>query len=93
MEIKGKINPLVRNLFLDLKANVRDIELGPFTPYSGKYVGYAIEKGKLTFNVAYKIENRKLTASNQIVVDSSPSAARWKARRPPSCLSCWPWRS
>ena len=69
VEIKGRINPLVRNLFLDLKASVRDIELGPFTPYSGKYVGYAIEKGKLTFNVAYKIENRKLTASNQIVVD------------------------
>ena len=69
VQIQGKINPLVRNLFLDLKANVRDIELGPFTPYSGKYVGYAIEKGKLTFNVAYKIENRKLAASNQIVVD------------------------
>ena len=38
-------------------------------PTPGKYVGYAIEKGKLTFNVAYKIENRKLAASNQIVVD------------------------
>ena len=48
---------------------MRDIELGPFTPYSGKYVGYAIEKGKMTFNVAYKIENRKLAASNQIVID------------------------
>jgi len=69
VQIHGKINPLVRNLFLDLKASVRDIELGPFTPYSGKYVGYAIEKGKLTFNVAYRIENRKLTASNQIVLD------------------------
>ncbi len=69
VQIQGRINPLVRNLFLDLKANVRDIELGPFSPYSGKYVGYAIEKGKLTFNVAYKIENRKLAASNQIVVD------------------------
>jgi hypothetical protein len=69
VQIQGKINPLVRNLFLDLKASVRDIELGPFTPYSGKYVGYAIEKGKLTFNVAYKIEDRKLAASNQIVVD------------------------
>ncbi len=69
MQIQGRINPLVRDLFLDLKANVRDIELGPFTPYSGKYVGYAIEKGKLTFNVAYKIEHRKLAASNQIVID------------------------
>jgi uncharacterized protein involved in outer membrane biogenesis len=69
VQIQGKLNPLLRDLFLDLKASVRDIELGPFTPYSGKYVGYAIEKGKLTFNVAYKIENRKLAASNQIVVD------------------------
>ncbi|HKQ23274.1 MAG TPA: DUF748 domain-containing protein [Burkholderiales bacterium] len=69
VEIKGKINPLVQNLFLDIKAGVRDIELGPFTPYSGKFVGYAIEKGKMTFNVAYKVEDRKLAASNQIVLD------------------------
>ena len=69
VQIQGRINPLVRDLFLDLKASVRDIELGPFTPYSGKYVGYAIEKGKLTFDVAYKIDHRKLAASNQIVID------------------------
>jgi hypothetical protein len=69
VEIKGKVNPLLEDLFLDLKANVRDIELGPFTPYSGKYVGYAIEKGKMRFDVEYKIENRKLAAKNQIVVD------------------------
>jgi hypothetical protein len=69
VEIKGKVNPLVRNLFLDIKAGVRDIELGPFTPYSGKYVGYAIEKGKMTFNVEYKIENRRLAGKNQIVLN------------------------
>ena len=69
VEIKGKINPLVKDLFLDIKAGVRDIELGPFTPYSGRYVGYAIEKGKMTFNVEYKVENRKLAAKNQIILD------------------------
>ena len=69
VEIKGKINPLIRNLFLDLAANVRDIELGPFTPYSGKYVGYAIEKGKMSFDVQYKIENRKLAAKNKLVLN------------------------
>lgn len=69
VEIRGKVNPLVNNLFLDIKANVRDIELGPFTPYSGKYVGYAIEKGKMGFDVAYRIEDRKLQASNRITVD------------------------
>ena len=69
VEIKGKLNPLVKDLFLDIKAGVRDIELGPFTPYSGKYVGYAIEKGKMTFNVEYKVENRKLAAKNQLILD------------------------
>ncbi|MCW5622323.1 MAG: DUF748 domain-containing protein, partial [Burkholderiales bacterium] len=69
VEIKGKINPLIQNLYLDVAANVRDIELGPFTPYSGKYVGYAIEKGKMNFDVAYKVENRKLSAQNKLVLD------------------------
>jgi uncharacterized protein involved in outer membrane biogenesis len=69
VEIKGKLNPLAKELFLDIKAGVRDIELGPFTPYSGKYVGYAIEKGKMTFNVEYKVENRKLAAKNQLILD------------------------
>ena len=69
VEIKGKVNPLLKDLFLDLKASVRDIELGPFTPYSGTYVGYAIEKGKMRFAVDYKIEGRKLAAQNQIVID------------------------
>jgi uncharacterized protein involved in outer membrane biogenesis len=69
VEIKGKVNPLLRNLYLDIGANVRDIELGPFSPYSGKYVGYAIEKGKMSFDVAYKIENRKLNAQNKLVLN------------------------
>ena len=59
VQIKGKINPLVKNLFLDIKADVHDIELGPFTPYSTN-VGYAIEKGKMSFNVEYRVENRSL---------------------------------
>ena len=49
--------------------NIRDIELGPLTPYSGKYVGYAIEKGKMSFDVAYKVEHRKLTAVNRLVLN------------------------
>jgi len=69
VEIKGKINPLAQKTFLDIKANVRDIELGPFSPYSGKYVGYAIEKGKMSFDVQYKIEDRKLSASNRLTLD------------------------
>jgi hypothetical protein len=69
VEVKGKINPLSKDLFLDIVADAREIELNPFTPYSVRYVGYGIEKGKLSFNVKYKLENRKLTAQNKIILN------------------------
>lgn len=69
VEIKGKLNPLSKELFLDIIADAKEIELSPMSPYSGKYVGYGIEKGKLSFNVKYKLENRKLTADNKIILN------------------------
>ena len=69
VEILGKVNPLADPLFLDLKANASDIDLPRLSPYSAKYVGYGIEKGKLSAKVAYKVENRQLTAENNIVLD------------------------
>lgn len=69
LEIGGQINPLGKDLFVDLKANVKGVELSPFTPYSGKYAGYAIEKGQLSLDVRYHIENRKLEAENHLFLD------------------------
>jgi uncharacterized protein involved in outer membrane biogenesis len=69
IDIRGQINPLAKDLSLDIKVNASDIELSPMSPYSGRYVGYGIEKGKLSFNVQYKIENRKLEAQNQIILN------------------------
>ncbi len=69
LNIGGKINPLKGDLALDLKADVKGMELAPLSPYSSKYVGYGIEKGKLSFDVNYKIDNRKLTAENRLVLD------------------------
>ena len=69
VEIKGSINPLANDLFLDIVADAKDIDLTPMTPYSAKYVGYGIERGKLSFNVKYRVENRKLTANNKIILN------------------------
>jgi uncharacterized protein involved in outer membrane biogenesis len=69
IDITGRINPLAGPLFLDIKASARGIELAPLSPYSGKYVGYGIEKGKLSVNIAYRIENDQLTAQNNVVLD------------------------
>lgn len=69
VEVSGRLNPLAQKPMLDIKASARGIELAPFSPYSGKHIGYGIEKGKLTVNVAYKIDNDQLTAQNNVILD------------------------
>src|SRR5262249_3974324 len=60
---------LAKDLFLDIRANARDIELSPMSPYAIKYAGYGIEKGKLSMHLKYLLERRKLSAENGIYLD------------------------
>jgi uncharacterized protein involved in outer membrane biogenesis len=70
LEISGKLNPLAQPLALDIKAKVRDLELSPMTPYSVKYAGYGIQRGKLSVDLAYLVlPNGELTATNKLVLN------------------------
>ncbi|MGB7481733.1 MAG: DUF748 domain-containing protein, partial [Burkholderiaceae bacterium] len=69
VEINGKVDPLGQQLYLDLAASARGIELTRLTPYAAKYAGYAITKGKLSADVKYHIENGKLEAQNNLFLD------------------------
>ncbi len=69
LEITGKLNPLKEDLYVDLKVRFKDMDLSPMTPYSGKYVGYTIEKGKLSFDLQYLIDKKKLNSTNYIFLD------------------------
>jgi len=69
LNITGTVNPLAEKLFLDISLSFRDIELSPLSPYSGNFVGYLIEKGKLNLALDYFIENDQLKASNKIFLD------------------------
>ncbi|WP_426163008.1 DUF748 domain-containing protein [Pseudoduganella sp. R-34] len=67
--IAGRVHPLKQELSLDLRAEVRGMELSQLSAYADKYVGYGIEKGKMTFEVAYALQNRQLKAENRLVLD------------------------
>ncbi|WP_442783983.1 DUF748 domain-containing protein [Collimonas fungivorans] len=67
--ISGSLNPLFKPMFLDIKASANGVELPRLTPYAAKYAGYAIEKGKLSMDVSYHIENDKLVAQNNVRID------------------------
>jgi hypothetical protein len=70
LEILGKVNPLATPVALDIKGRVRDLELPPLSPYSVRYSGYGIERGKLSVDVAYLVlPNGQLTASHNIVLN------------------------
>lgn len=69
VDIAGTVNPLKKDLFADIKVSFKDIEMSPVTPYTVKFLGYPITKGKLTFNVAYLVDQRKLSAENKVFFD------------------------
>jgi hypothetical protein len=69
VQVVGKLNPLAAKSFLDIKGEVKGVDLVAFSPYSGKYAGYNIDKGKLSLNVAYKLEDKQLTAENRLFID------------------------
>ncbi|SFO34702.1 DUF748 domain-containing protein [Nitrosospira briensis] len=69
LKIVGKVDTLGSELFLDVTASAKGIDMPTFSPYSGKYVGYAIEKGKLSVDIHYHVEKGELTAENSIFLD------------------------
>lgn len=69
LHIAGRINPAKDNFLIDLTGTVRDFEMTEATPYSGKYIGYAIEKGKLSLDLKYSIAGKKLDSQNVIFFD------------------------
>ncbi len=68
-KIDGDINLLSAALYTDLKVSFKGVEMTSVTPYSGRFAGYKIEKGKLSIDVAYLVENRTLTAKQRFVID------------------------
>ena len=69
LNVTAQINPLSAKPYLDLQADVKGIELTSLSAYSAKYAGYAIDKGKLSVFVKYKIENDQLEAENRVFLD------------------------
>jgi hypothetical protein len=70
LEITGKLNPLAKPLELDITAKMRDLDLAPLSPYSVRYSGHGIERGKMSMDVNYKIAaDGQLTATNKLVLN------------------------
>lgn len=54
----------------NLKILFKNIDMPSLTPYSGKFIGYAIDKGKLSMDLSYKIKQGLMEGDNKINLDS-----------------------
>ncbi|MEH8227368.1 DUF748 domain-containing protein [Aeromonas veronii] len=66
--IRGGTNLLVANPILDIAVAFHNLELTTFTPYSGTYAGYAIDKGQLSMKLHYRLEGNRLEGDNDITI-------------------------
>ena len=67
--ITGTINPFSGTQTNDIKISVKDVDLTPASPYSGKFAGYRIAEGKLNLDLAYELVGKKLQSKNVITLD------------------------
>ncbi len=69
IRLAGRLNPFSRNFFVDLKGSLSDVEMVRLTPYSGKYLGRALDQGKLAMDLEYEIKGSKLNSRNVLLMD------------------------
>ncbi|MDB6045571.1 MAG: hypothetical protein JWM63_4122 [Gammaproteobacteria bacterium] len=69
VHIAGEVNLLTASVYSDIKMSFKGLELTTMTPYSGHFAGYKIDKGKLSVDLSYKVEQRKLVAEQRFVID------------------------
>ena len=67
--IAGSLNPFDPMSALDIATSFKRVELTTLTPYSGKFAGYRIRKGRLSLDLHYQITKGQLQAENNVVVE------------------------
>jgi len=88
VRISGQINPFDRDNFTDITLGFKSVNLTTLSPYSSKFAGYRIEKGKLDLDLHYQVSRRKLKAENRMILNQlvlgeqvdSPEATRLPIR-------------
>ena len=66
--ISGKLDPLGAVKFVDLKVDFKNVDLLPISPYTGKFAGYELARGKLVVDTKILVEGKKLDATNVVTL-------------------------
>ena len=69
VKISGSLNPFDPLASLDMAVSFKQLELTTLTPYSGKFAGYRIRKGRLNIDLNYRIKQGQLNAENKVLLE------------------------
>lgn len=69
VSISGELNLLSAVSYSDVTLKFANMDLTTFNPYSGKFAGYSIARGKLTTELQYQLDDRRLNAQHHVVLD------------------------
>ena len=76
VKIEGQINPLSEDAYTDLVMSFKNLDLTTVSPYSGRFAGYPITKGKLTLDLDYKLSQKELIGENKVLIDQMTMGSR-----------------
>ncbi|GAB6141542.1 hypothetical protein JCM14076_22710 [Methylosoma difficile] len=65
--IKGEISPAIGKY--DVQVSFNGLPMPLVSPYMVQFAGYKVEKGKMTLDLNYSVADKKLTASNKLMID------------------------
>ncbi|MFZ5759388.1 MAG: DUF748 domain-containing protein [Thermodesulfobacteriota bacterium] len=68
LRLAGSMQPW-QDFFTDVTVRLGDVELSRMSPYTIKFIGYPLTKGKLNLNLHYLVDDKKLTAENKVFLD------------------------
>lgn len=69
LDISGTLQPLAITKSGAVQVKLDGIELSQLTPYSGKYIGRRIRKGKLSVNMDYTVDDQEIAGKNILFFD------------------------
>lgn len=67
--VSGRFNPLNAREDTDVELAFRNVELASLTPYSARFAGFAIDRGKLSLDMRYTVARGRLQGANKVVLD------------------------
>lgn len=69
LDVQARLQPLNVTTFLDAKLQAKQVDLTRYSGYAQKYLGYPLEKGKLSIEASYRIKDKQLQADNHVWID------------------------